>query len=249
MALWVLLFLALVLVKANRTGRAWLILIPVLIVMLVWSLFKKAVPIPSSQMGPFDQLIVSLAIGISIVFLLGHKIGNRHRLATFLLAMLIMVLVCTAGLVSFGGLTSQNGAIFAIMSLIMAAVMLLAFVMSGFKCRKQYGPVRFMLWLAIWTIGCMIVAMFLYCAIAMIAMGMPVPLLEILMQLTLVGLMVGGILYAVVLPFMILVFKSGFFRERFFACLRLRSMQVTADAAEPVVRTGEFADPDDTDLP
>ena len=42
------------------------------------------------------------------------------------------------------------------------------------------------------------------------------------------GLVTGLLLYAINLPFMILAFCSPFFRERFYACLRLKSMSTAA---------------------
>jgi hypothetical protein len=245
--LWGLLFLALVLVKANRTPRAWLILVPLLIVMLLWSLLKKAMPIPSSAMAPLDQLVISLAIGISIIFLLGHKIGNRHRFVTFLLAMLIMVLVCAAGLVSFG-ISTPESSVLAILSVLIATVMLFAFVLAGFKCRKKYGPVRFMLWLAIWMVGGMTVAMFLYYGIVLIGQGLEYQTMMVLVQVAFTGLVLGGGLYAATLPFMIFIFNSSFFRGRFFACLHLKSMPMASNAAEPVAQPSDFEKPDDTNI-
>ena len=52
-------------------------------------------------------------------------------------------------------------------------------------------------------------------------------ILEAILMLTLVGLIFGLCLYVINLPFMILVFYSPFFRERFCACLRLKSMPST----------------------
>jgi hypothetical protein len=41
-------------------------------------------------------------------------------------------------------------------------------------------------------------------------------------------LILGAFMYVVVLPYMILALRSSFFRERFYACLHLKSMPATA---------------------
>lgn len=222
--------------------------------MLLWTVSKKATPIPSSAMAMYDMVVVSLAIGISIIFLLGHKIGNRHRFVTFLLAMLIMILVCAIGLVSFGGSFFRNGLPFAATSMFLIAVMLLTFVLTGFKCRKKYGPVRFMLWLAIWMIGGVTASILIFCTVvftiaSIMGQELPAPLLLLLMQVISVGLILGGALYAAALPFMIFVLNNSFFRGRFFACLHLKSMPTASNAAEPVARIADPENPDDVNLP
>ncbi len=62
--------------------------------------------------------------------------------------------------------------------------------------------------------------------VIMTIMGSSLPgtLMSVFLQLFIAGLALGGSLYVIVLPFMILVMRSCFFRERFYACLRLKSM-------------------------
>ncbi|MCK5271225.1 MAG: hypothetical protein KAJ52_01565 [Sedimentisphaerales bacterium] len=226
-------------VKANRNPRAWLIFIPLLAVSLLWTIFKQVMPLPSSALSMFDQLFISLIIGISIVLLFGHKIGNRNRFITFLLAVVLMVVVGIAGVISYSGFAfSSQVAISAIMFAVMTLTMLPAFVFAGCCCRKRYGNLRFMLWLAVWTITVCVVIILGYFGIAVSIMGsMPGELISVLLQISVTGLVLGSCLYVIILPFMILVLRSGFFRERFYACLRLRSMPETvgyeADAGLP----------------
>ncbi len=217
-------------VRANRNPRAWLIFIPLLAVNLLWTLLKKVIPFPSSAMAMFDQLFVSLTMGISIVLLFGHKIGNRNRFITFLLAMVLMAGVGVAGVISYSGLAFSPevlGAAFVFA--VSALIILLAFVFAGCCCRKRYSGLRFMLWLAVWTVGICMVIVLGYFGIAMVIMtimgsSLPGTLMSVFLQLFIAGLALGGSLYVIVLPFMILVMRSCFFRERFYACLRLKSM-------------------------
>ena len=229
MALWVILILVMAAVRANRNPRAWLVFIPLLAVNLLWTLLKKIMPLPSSAMSMFDQLFVSLTMGISIVLLFGHKIGNRNRFITFLLAMFFMAGVGVAGAISYSGLTfSPEAFAAAIMFAVLTLAMLLAFVFASCCCRKRYGGLRFMLWLAVWTVGICAVIVLGYFGIAMVIISIvsdiPGGLISVLLGALGVSLGLGGCLYVIILPFMILAMRSCFFRERFYACLRLKSM-------------------------
>ena len=242
LALWVILLLVLVLVKANRTPRAWLVLLPLGAVFIVWSMVKGLLSVPSEVSAVFDQLLATLTIGFSVLLLSGHKIGNRNRAATFFLALLIMALLSVAGGISFGGSFSLEVVIYVILSFVMAVMILLAFVFAGLSCRKKFSCPRFTVWLGVWTVVQIEVVMLVYYLIAMIAMStkggyFPMGKLMFLLTFLLSGLVMGGILFAILLPFMILVAKSEFFRDRLFACMRLRSMTPVAELAEDEVES------------
>jgi hypothetical protein len=144
--------------------------------------------------------------------------------------MFLMVGIGIAGAISYGGL-AFSVEVFgtAITFGVSTLIILLAFVFAGCCCRKRYSGLRFMLWLAVWTAGiCMIIALG-YFGIAMIVLsimgkGLPSGLLSALLQVLPASLLLGGCLYVIVLPFMILAMRSCFFRERFYACMRLKSM-------------------------
>lgn len=88
-----------------------------------------------------------------------------------------------------------------------------------------------------------------YYLIAVVAMtiigeSFPMSKLQLLLLFLLYGLAIGGILFAILLPFMILVAKSGFFRDRLFACMRLKSMEAVSEPDVVVELEGLSADAD-----
>ncbi len=91
-----------------------------------------------------------------------------------------------------------------------------------------------MLWLALWCLVLCLTAMFAYALIAFIIiaaiMGQSIPIGAVFIQIPLVGLLVGGILYLLLLPYMILVLNSDLFRRRFYGCFRLKGMLAPAVA-------------------
>jgi hypothetical protein len=57
-----------------------------------------------------------------------------------------------------------------------------------------------------------------------------VPISTVLLIVPVVGSSYGAFLYVVVLPYMILALRSSFFRERFYACLHLKSMPTASES-------------------
>jgi hypothetical protein len=226
-----------VLVKTNRNPRAWLILVPLLTLSLLWFSLKKVLPVSSSAMAIFGQALASLTVGVAVLWLLAHKLSNRNRLITLFLALVIMIVVGLLGAISYGaGEYSQETAGILIFLTLSVFTMLFAFVLTGWQCRKRYSGSRFVLWLAVWTVTVSIVVVLVYVGIALailsIAGHIPSNLFSVLIQIPIGGLILGGALYAINLPFMILALRSPFFRERFYACLRLKSMATTTGQAD-----------------
>jgi hypothetical protein len=234
--LWAVLVLAIVLVKANRNPHALLVLVPLLIVNWLWLILKKMLGFRSADAEMFNMLFYSLTVGIAILWLLAHKLGSRSRFVTFLLAFTIMAVVGLTGVISYGGLELSRQTVGALMLLaILVFAMLLGFVLTGWWCRKRYRPVSFMLWLAVWTVSASLVGTLVFYSIVFIVQRTSVPISTILFIVPVVGAVLGGFLYVVVFPYMILALRSSFYRQRFYACLRLKSMPTTA---RPVPETG-----------
>ena len=248
LVVWVVLLGAFVLFKANRSGKALLILIPLLVVNILWIGIKKATGMPSSAAGIFDVLFNSFTIGMATVWLVSHKLAGLNRFVIFLLSLIVMVFVYAVGIFSFSGLEFTSEIIVVtVFSCIVTAATFFAFVLAGWCCRKRYTALRFMLWLAGWCIAVCFVAMFVYALTAFVIiaviMGQSISIGSIFIQIPLVGLIVGVILCLLLLPYMILVLNCDLFRRRFYGCFRLKGMLAPA-----VAETEDSSDEGATDL-
>jgi hypothetical protein len=225
LSLFFTLVLLLVFVRANRTPRAWLIFVPLLIVNLLWSLFSKILGVGSANMVVFSVLFHSYVVGIAALWLLGHKIANRRRFATFLLALAIMAVAGLIGIISYGMTDFSNDGVAIIIILgVLAFTMLFGFVLAGRLCRNRYSNLRFMLWLALWcVVVCVASTMAIY-SIMFVISGFPVSIFRILLAFVPIGLVFGLCAYVIVLPYMILAFRCSFFRQRFYDCFHLPAM-------------------------
>jgi len=253
LALWVVLVGAIVLVKVNRNPQALLILAPLLIVNLLWLVFKKVLDFSSADTEMFSMVFNSLVVGITVLWLLGHKLGNRNRFVTFILALAVLAVVGLVGAISYGMGFSQETAKVAIFLAVSAFTMLFAFVLAAWHCRRRYSSLRFMLCLPVWTIAMSIVSFLGYVVIALIIMSIaghaPGNWSSMLLQVLVVGLVFGLVLglfvYVINLPYMILAFYSPFFRERFYMCLRLKSTPTTPGQTD-VDRPGDKSQDQET---
>lgn len=244
LALWVVLIGAIVLVKANRNPQALLILMPLLIVNLLWLGFVKLLHFPSSARIQFDPLFASYTMGVTVLWLFAHKLGNRNRFLTFLWAFALMTVLGLVGAMSYCGLNFSQQIFGALMLLVMSAlVILLGFVMAGRQCRNRYSSLRFMLYLAFWTVAACLVSMLVVFLTVSIIQQTPVSISVVLLMVPVVGLIFGACLYVIVFPYMILALRSAFFRERFYACLRLKSMPTTPGQADADLPDEQNPDP------
>lgn len=224
------------LVKANHNPRALLIVLPLLAVNLLWLGFVKLLNFPSIARVQYDPLFVSSTVGIAVLWLLAHKLGNRNRFVTFLLALIVVIVVGYVGLISYS-VHSDETTMFLSLLAILALAVLISFVLSSWRCREHYNGLRFILWLGFWTVIISIIAILTFMVVMFGFEGrLPRNVTDMLLQVLVVGLVIGLLSYVINLSFMILALGSPFYRERFYACLRLKSMPKTigqADADRP----------------
>ena len=223
-----------VLIKENRKPQALLIIIPLLVASLLWIALKALLHISSSQVYLFDLSFASLIVAISVLMLMAHKRAGANRFTTFLWAVVLVVFIGAIIFLSYSGLAfSRDMIAFIVFYAVGIIAVLIGLVFVAHCCRKYYSPIRFTLWLAVCTPAGAILVMLIYASIVMSIMvvisGLPSSWYRIFAQMLVVGLVLGGILYAVQLPFLILALSSSFFRKRFYECFRLKGMIVTPD--------------------
>jgi len=237
LALGVVLVGAIILVKANRHPRVVLILLPLLIINLLWFALAWLLHFPSSARMQFGPIIVSYTAAIAMLWLCAHKLGNRNRFVTFLLALAMATGFCVMGVVSYLGWGLSREAMAGLIVLaVMVLVGLLAFALAGWCCRNHYGPVRFMLYLALWTVLICLATMLSVYSTVFLLQQVPVPISRVLLVAGIFGSVLGACIYVINLSYMVFALRSSFFRERFYACLRLKSMP---SALASQTQTGE----------
>jgi len=226
LGLWIVLAAAILLVRDNLNPRVLLIFIPIFLVRLLWSGFHPILGAPSDVLAVLGILIDAFVVGMAMLWLLAYKLGNRNRLISFMLALGVLVAVSFVAIVSHQAWSSRATFQIFVNQALWIVTMLLVFVLAGWRCRKRYGPLRFMLWMALWMIVISLVGMIIFFLISVRPSGNE--LIEHIPEVLVAGLILALCIYMLNLPFMILAFVTPFFRERFYAYFHLKSMPIVS---------------------
>jgi hypothetical protein len=226
--LWAILLLLFAL-KSNRHRQAWLILLPLGLVLLVWRMLAVLFSIPDEAVESIGFFVESGVLGWTAVWLLGHWLGTRHRSLSFLMIWGAMFAI------DLGAFYCHFEDYREIAPLLIgfglgSAVLPLAMLLSSFFCRGKYSPLRFSLWLLLWTAVITLVLMLVFFFVMMLNNQPNWDILGfILFMLTLYSVFLTGLVYLINLPFMILAFKSPFFANRFEQLFRIQKTYLKAE--------------------
>ena len=248
-AVWAFLILAFILFKDNRYPKALTILIPLIVVNLLWIAIKRLFGMSSLEVALFDVLFNAFTIGLTIVWLISHKFSGSNRFAVFVQTLIMMMLTFAVAIVGFKGVNIDDEVMqMAVIFCIAVAAVLLSFVMAALNCSRRYGAVKFTLWLGVWCVvlGALEILGFFFVSVLMAAAsGVQMSIASQILQVSVMGLVFGGILCVLVMAFMIFVLNNDMFKKRFYGCFRLKGM-----LPEPVVKTETISsdDSEDTDF-
>jgi hypothetical protein len=221
--MWLLVALAVVLVKANRSVRALAILAPLLTVVILWILIRAALPEDSGSETMFSLVVYSVTAGITVLWLLAQKLDNLNPVAAFFLALALMVVVSAVGVISFDVHFGGEAEAVIVMMSVLEAGMLFAFVRAARACRRSYSIRRFVKRLGFWTLLCAVGLMFFFWLFGLL-LGRGTDLEDVFACLVAGGL-VGILVFTINVPFIFLGFRNSFFGERFHSCLRLEPVR------------------------
>jgi hypothetical protein len=220
--LWAAIVLLLAVPRANRTRQAWLILIPLLFVLVLWRvpiMWLDFIGDPNQILG---WLIVTWTMAWAMVWLMGHWLAGRYRLVTWFS---IVVVMLAAGVLSFfcSGQEDASFPSFAIFYSVVVVSTPAAMLLAGGSCRKRFSGKSFGLWLLLWIV---VVTVGLPLAVLLgVSVIMQLPLADLLGSLLAICVVMGvsaGIMYVINLPFVILGMYSTFYRSRLEAMFRGR---------------------------
>ncbi|MBC8181522.1 ADP-ribosylglycohydrolase family protein [candidate division KSB1 bacterium] len=223
LVLWLLLVLAIVALKENYKFSALLIALPLVVVLGVWTLlssFMSAEMLDTFAIGP---VIVSMAVGLALLCLVGEKIGKYKWFISYLIAIVILLAAGYSGTVGSNAGRLDAGTKISLMTFFYwAGALLLALTITALNCRKSYSNKRFLGFLLLWSVVSQILFLFLY---AGMNWGFVTAILGklsiIIIVIAIMGSIFGIILYIITLPYLVLIFRSKLYKNRFRSCLRL----------------------------
>ena len=220
---WALLGVLLLLVKENRNREALTILIPfVLLSEILWPWTAYLLAVLSVDTGQIGYPVQWLLVAWTALWLLSPWLARFRPALAIGWALALAAAVGAAAEFGFSQRFAFGPVLMNYAILILA--LLLAFVLSGFCCRRNYAPGRFLLWLVPWLIlGVALGAMGELLRLYVSGYGR-VPLaaiMELLPPLVVSSLCFAGALYLLALPYLYVAFHSALYGERFHELLRL----------------------------
>jgi len=227
LALWLLLVLAIVLLKENYKLQVLWIALPLAIALGLWFLLRSILsPDMVNTMG-IGPVIVSIIVGLALLFLVGEKIGKYKWYFSYLIAIFILLVTVYSGTVgaSAGRLDAETK-ISLMTSLYWGGALLLALTMTALNSRKFYSNKRFMAFFLLWAVVSQIIFLFIYAGMNWgFVTAILGKLTTIIMVISIMGGIFGILLYIFTLPYWILMFRSRLYNERFRNCLRLPALE------------------------
>ena len=212
--------LCLLLLKPNRCAQAWWIWAPVGCVAAIASALQSELSfVPSALLDVISGAAGALGFGLAAVWLVSSYVGWKHRLLA-----LVGILLALGGF-SLAAFVIRQGLEGAWLEMFQGGILLaagigvtsVAMALAGLACRGRYGPVRLSLWLiaALLVLWLMVIGPFF--VLAMISSSGNVPVIALIGAV----LCTAGICFALLLPFLMLSFANGFYRERLKGLLHL----------------------------
>jgi hypothetical protein len=238
--LWIATIFALVGLKSNRNPQAWLIFVPVLVVFLAWTIFKKVVGANSAGIQIFDIIFDGLIFGQAIMWLIAGKISRKSRFINCLVSLVVMIAAGAAAVVSSLGFEfSAEGVATFVAMVVLSLAMVCGQGLAGFMCRRKYSMVRYSLWTALWEIlliAVQIAAYGIFVVIMMAASRDTLQAFAVLASMAVGAAILGALVYGVSLPFLILLQRNRFWRERFWVWSQVARPE-PPNIAEPAKNT------------
>ena len=205
--------LLLLLPKRNRSVQALWVAAPVVLSLVVASLLWAIPGVGSDAPAGLFEVFGATAFGLGAVWLLSPYLRRKGRFLTFLGMLATMELVGVLVYVFARQWSRDNVPMEMLIGVALFGPLIsLAINLAGRSCRGRFGRLRLSLWSLVW-----IIAGWLAVFVVMSVTAGHGPWL----QMALAWLMVSGVTFGLLLPFLVLSFANGFYRERLKDLLRL----------------------------
>ena len=227
---WLLILLPLFLFRPNRSPKAWWIWVPVVISALAGF---AIICLTTDYDRDLSQAVGSFTVGLAALWLLMPFLGSRYRIVAFFKALPVLAgFSLLAFLPTLLG--DRNGWLdfrpyLAVLLAVGSLVAMLALTLGGWCVRRRFGRIRFVCWLAVWTM------------LAWTVIATPFIIIGSLHghlaweQVCLPILGISGVTLAPLLPLVLLSFIQPFYRARLFTFLNLPQPGPSAGATAPPI--------------
>lgn len=206
---WLLVLLAFVVPKENRTLQVAWIFAPIALLAAGYWAFMTIAKTTTGDRAQMNMFFTITVLGFSMIWLLADRIGHRDRLVAFLLAAVIYFGFLGADLLTSGfGEDTMTVAILASLSIL---PILLAFAAASRLSSKSFGKVRFLV-----VAGAVLFVSFaVILSVVMLITHPGHSLRGRIDELAFASLIFSAVFLVALTPFLILLWTNHFWRRRF----------------------------------
>jgi len=213
----VLLLLAFLLFKENRNLKALSILIPLLVTIFIFELFKLS--LDSKLLDTLNVIVIfqSLSVGIAIILLLGKRVSSLKIYIPIIVALIILAFSGIAGVIGFYdgryiAVTESTLQFYAVQ----AGVWLLAMVLTVLFSRKKYNRLRFSLLALLNFFVSNLLGMYIILLQMAAANAAKSDITENILWILIGAGALMVVHYITTLPYLILAYRNTEYERRFF---------------------------------
>ncbi|MCE5187006.1 MAG: hypothetical protein LLF76_12865 [Planctomycetaceae bacterium] len=213
--------------KENRCRKALLLLLPLIVVKLSWFGFAKLSGMAAQSNILFTSVVNTLLISFSLVWMLAERLARVNRFARLLLETAVFCLVGAASINQLG--FGYESIIVAVLCIVMWSIILSAFSVGRFMCRRRFGAIRFCAWAAVWILVTLPLLLMTMAAVQDLDV-----LVRLIWNILGMATIFAGIATAGLVPFEILLFANSFWRKRFEKLVGIQTKPRSKDVVDPV---------------
>jgi len=202
----------LLLLRPNREWKAWLVIIPLIVVYLGLFLLERVLALIPSEASP---VIAWLGLGLTLLLLLSFKLKSLPRMVSFLLAVAIMMGAWVLGILSYTSLSLSSDVLIYLLIYGLGSIILLSGLGTArFFNRKQNTFGWFIVRHPVWHLSVsMVCGLMTY--VVLILFGAPHGWAGgMIIEGLIIGVVAGLVLYCVSFPFLLFAFHSSVYRAR-----------------------------------
>ena len=206
---WLLLPLAFVALRENRTVQAAWILAPIVLLgATYWTIMMILKPTSGSAVQT-NMFFAIMVVGFSMIWLSAERIGSRNRLVTFLLAALIYF-----GILGVNLLTGEFGRdvipVAAVAAMSIPSI-LLAFAIASRASSRSFRKARFLALTGVSLLGSHLIILLL----AMLLFYPGRPIRDQMTEVAFASFVMSLVFLLGLAPFLVLLWANRFWRRRF----------------------------------
>lgn len=206
---WLLLPLAFIALKENRTAQAVWIIVPVALLAAICWAVVSIMRLPSGSAVQMHMFFTIVVVGFSMIWLFADRIGIRRRLVALLLAALVYFGFLGANLLTGGfGKDAMTVAIMASLSIL---PILIAFAAATLLSSRSLGKARFLIVAGV----VLFVSVAVILSVVMLITHPSHSLRGQIGELVSASLIFTGVLFVALTPFLVLLWTNRFWRRRF----------------------------------